>query len=782
MELYNKAGQFLVDEFFKVVKETDSTFKKFDNPLDVLKNTKKTKHADTLKFVRFSTISLELFNCANRFTEAFPNEKRNVKLNPYTEMFLSADFKDKKDFDQFIDDFTLEVVFTTHPTEVFPLSVLKNLNRIEVLLEKFFTAKDSQKKHRVIQALRASLTTLWLTDEIYRAKPSLEDEADRLFYVFEASLWKANPYFYRRYYWEYKKRFETSPEKYPNLKFSSWIGGDRDGNPFVTAESTYRIITKSRRKILRLILLELYPMREEVLIKSTQSDLKKLYKNETFPYKALFVDLIEKIQNVLKNESTDDVLELQNIITERLQLAYSLLCKDGAKRVADRRLRSLIDRIRAFSLSPFKLDIRQDSEVHTQIIDELKKLTGCKNELSVSKAKKVKFENLSSLGQDLFKTLKLIKDFSPNPFNCYIISMTRSVQDLKNVETLFKIANVESLPIVPLFETPDDVRNSSSIITECQNDGFPLTQVMWGYSDSTKKGGRLASAWSVYNAQVEAMKINPDLVHFHGRGGSIARGGGSIENSFSLMPAKVVGNHFRQTFQGEVIQDDFGLFIRAIQTLEKTLKECALNYFKKEQVLDEKIRSEINDIAKISEEQFKEKFYNTPSFSKVFADKSPISIINKMNLGSRPAKRTSATAGVSSYRAIPWVFSWSQTRGLLPVWYGLQGLEQRLLKVKRESIFISSFLDAISIGVNLIDVAVFKKYFQNDFPDVHKDLKSIKKAFSTTKHSSHTQDAFVKYLHERQIDLLQKKSITLIEEDIEKITAQGIASYLGRSG
>ncbi len=775
-------GQFLISEFFKIVKETDPAFKNFKNPLDLLIFDETVPSKSTLKFVKFSTMCLELYNCAKRFTETFPKNKKTMTINPYTKLFLSSNFSSKKDFDKFIEKFTLEVVFTTHPTEVFPLSILKNLNRIEMLLEKFYAAKTPERRYRHLQALKASLTTLWLTDKLYRVNPSPEDEANRLFYVFEASLWKANPYFFRRYYFEYKKRFNTAPKKYPNIKFSSWIGGDKDGNPFVTSKATYNIITKSRRKILRLILLELYCLREEVLIKSSQPEFKKLYKNTTFPYKSLFIDLVEKIQNTLKNQKTNNILGLEKYVLKRLELAYSLLCKDGGKRVADRRLRSLIDRIKAFSLSPFKLDLRQDSQVHTQIIQELCSLTGCKNKLNIQKVKTLDFKKISPLGQDFFKTLKLSSDFSPNPFNCYIISMTRSVNDIKNLETLFKIAGIKKLPIVPLFETPDDIRNSTNIIKNIQKEGIKLKQVMWGYSDSTKKGGRLASAWSVYNAQIKAMKLNPSLVHFHGRGGSIARGGGSIKDSFSLMPAKLVGNHFRQTFQGEVIQDDFGLFLRAVQTLEKTLKECCINYFKTEQILSKNIEKKINSLALKSEQKFYKKFYEDTNFSTAFAQKSPISIINKMNLGSRPAKRISNTSGVSSYRAIPWVFSWSQTRGILPVWYGLQGLELELLELKRKSKFIANFLKSISIGVALTDSNIFHKYFENKILDVQKDLRSIKEKLSLIAKSSNSNDEFVNYLHAHQIRMLKKGAASPLEEEIKKITAQGIACYLGGSG
>jgi len=777
-------GAFLVEQLFSTVKETDSFLNKCKSPEDITNPKNKWSQEEQLKVVRFCTLSLELYNCAERFFQTFPSKRETPKIKPYTELFLSGDFN-KNEFDDFMKKFKLEVVFTAHPTEVFPLSVQKNLNRIEMLVQKFVSAKSADRQYRYIQALKASFTTLWLTDEIYRSKPTPEDEADRLFYVFEASLWKASPYFYRRYYNEYKKKFGEAPLNYPNLKFSSWVGGDRDGNPFVTFNSTYNIITKSRRKILRLILLELYPLRDETLIKSSQEKLKSVYKGETFPYRALFEEIVREIKKTLREKKTDDVADLQKLVLEKLSFAYDMLCKDGAKRVADRRLRSLIDRIKAFSLSPLKLDLRQDSEIHTEIIEELKKLTNCKekdnDELCLEEVKKLPFEKLSPLGQDFFKTMSLAKSLSPNPFNCYIISMTRSVQDLKNLETLLKIAGVKDLPIVPLFETPDDIRNASSIIKGAKKESIKLSQIMWGYSDSTKKGGRLASAWNVFKAQKEALKINPNLIHFHGRGGSIARGGGDIDNVFGVMPAGLVGHHFRQTYQGEVIQDEFGLYIRAVGTLEKILKESVNNHFKKDDSSSPEVTKTLDELSNKSEKLFYQKFYIEEAFSKAFAENSPIRIINKLNLGSRPAKRASKKAGVS-YRAIPWVFSWAQTRGALPVWFGLQGLEKKLLSIKNKSAFTRAFVSSVKQGLYLTDVDVFKNYFGNSLKQEAVDLELLKTNFQIEKMELGLRSSYVNYLHKTQCALIKKTTPTALEEDIEKITAQGIASFLGRSG
>jgi len=773
-------GAFLVGELLSTVQEIDPSFKEFESPEKIIENNAKRKPDVQLKLVRFCALSLELYNCAERFFQTFPSKKETSHLNPYTELFLSGVFS-KKDFDAFVKDFKLEIVFTAHPTEVFPLSVQKNFNRIEKLIEKFVSSKSADRQYRYTQALKASFTTLWLTDEIYRSKPTPEDEADRLLFTFETSLWKVSPYFYKRFYTEYKKKYGCAPSAYPNLKFSSWIGGDRDGNPFVSFESTYKIITKSRRKILRLILLELYPLRDETLIKSSQQKLSSMYKNQTFPYRSLFEELIKEIKTCLRKNETDRIEKLQVLTLKKLKFAYEMLCKDGAKRVADRRLRSLIDRITVFSLSPLKLDLRQDSEVHTAIVDELKQLTHCKDELCLQKVKKVPFEKLSPLGQDFFRTVKLSSTLQPCPFNCYIISMTRSVQDLKNLATLLKVAGAETLPIVPLFETPEDIRNAKKVILAAKDQGLKLTQIMWGYSDSTKKGGRLASAWNLYKAQQEALKAAPELVHFHGRGGSIARGGGAAQNTFGVMPAGLVRHHFRQTFQGEVIQDEFGLSMRALKTLEKTFKESAANHFKHDDSPSTKTARHLDELSDKSEACFYERFYKSEAFSKAFAEKSPIGIINKMNLGSRPSKRTSEKLGVS-YRAIPWVFAWAQTRGALPIWYGLQGLEKELLSLRHKSVFTRSFIDSIEQGLSLTDVEIFLDYFGQELGEEAKQLKEIKSAFQISSHEEGLPSTYVKYLHSVQNHLMKKKKLTAVEEDSEKVTAQGIASFLGRSG
>ena len=748
-------GRFLCDELFRVTKECESFFKNFNEIEDLLKSSKTFSDKEELKVARLFTLSLELFNCADRFCKSYVGEEHKT-LDGFSKMFLSSHFS-KKEFDQFVKEFSLDFVFTAHPTEVFPIAVLKTLNQIEYIIDQLFRSKDPETKHRMGQNLRSKLTALWLTDEINREKPSPKDEADRLFYIFETSLWQATPYFFRRYYWEYKKNFDTSPKHYPKLKFSSWIGGDRDGNPFVTAKSTEKIVRTSRRKTIRLVMRELYKLREDLLIKSNHAT---FYKDSPFPYKALIQEMVDDLGKHINQKKEDDVENLEKSIKERLELIYKTLCKDKAKRIADRRVRSLIDRLRTFGLSPFTLDLRQDSEIHEIMLDEIKSN-----------------KPLSPLSQDILETLELAKTMKPCPFNEYIISMTRSEKDIQNLKDILDHVGVD-LKVVPLFETPEDIRNSLSTLKKSNH---LVKQVMWGYSDSTKKGGRLASAWSVYKAQEEVLKSFPEITHFHGRGGSIARGGGKPEHVFQLLPSGLSKKTFRQTFQGEVLQDDFGIRTRAIKTFEEYFVLSCTNAFETK-TLEDDLRKEIDGLCKESESKFKAGFYESDKINQAFDTLSPIDVISTLNLGSRPSKRASKKLGVS-YRAIPWVFSWAQTGGGLPVWYGTQNIAKELWALKEKSSFTHSLLELIESGLRKTDENTFKLYFKEKLGKVRKDLSLVKEVFdiSAPSRTALQQDIVFK-LHKRQVQLLHKTNKSDTEIECEKVVTKGIASYLGKSG
>ena len=748
-------GRFLCDELFKVVKESDPFFKKFNEIDQLLISNGPFSDQEELKIARFFTLSLELYNCADRFCNSYTKETHKT-LEGFSEMFLSTYFS-KKEFDAFVKDFCLDFVFTAHPTEVFPLAILKTLNQLEVIIDKLYRSKDPEGRHRMGQNLRSKLTALWLTDEINRDKPSPRDEAKRLFYIFETSLWKATPYFFRRYYWEYKKHFEIPPLYYPKLKFSSWIGGDRDGNPFVTAESTEEIIRITRRKTMRLVMRELYKLREELLIKSNHAT---FYKKSYFPYKSLIQEMINDLGKHLSTRSEHNVEDLEQSLKDRLEVIYNTLCKDKAKRIADRRVRSLIDRLNTFGLSPFNLDLRQDSEVHEKMLKELK-------------ANK----SLSDLSQDILDTLELAKTIKPCPFNEYIISMTRSEKDIKNLQEIFDVVGV-NLDIVPLFETPVDIRNSLSTLKKSK---IPIKQVMWGYSDSTKKGGRLASAWSIYKAQENVLESFPKITHFHGRGGSIARGGGPPKHVFQLLPAELSKRLFRQTFQGEVLQDDFGLRARATKTFEEYFVFSCINAFDKK-TMDKRLRKKLDSLSEQSESIFKEGFYNTDEINNAFDSHSPIDIISRLNLGSRPSKRSSKKLGVS-YRAIPWVFSWAQTGGSLPIWYGLQGIAKELWSLKNKNSFTQSLIALIQFGLKRTNEKTFRLYFKNQLKSQTSNLSEVKKAFEIRGTSkTQLQEDIVFKLHKRQIQLLHQKEKNKLESECEKVVIKGIASYLGKSG
>ena len=387
--------------------------------------------------------------------------------------------------------------------------------------------------------------------------------------------------------------------------------------------------------------------------------------------------------------------------------------------------------------------------------------------------------------------------------------MTRSEQDIKNLKEIFDLVKVD-LDIVPLFETPIDIRNSLETLKKSKG---LVNQVMWGYSDSTKKGGRLASAWSIYKAQENVLKNFPEITHFHGRGGSIARGGGPPEHVFQLLPGGLSKNLFRQTFQGEVLQDDFGLRTRATKTLEEYFVFSCINAFDKK-TISKDLRKKLNSLSEQSESIFKEGFYNadadantsadadadantstdadtdtntstdadTDKINKAFDSHSPIDIISTLNLGSRPSKRSSKKLGLS-YRAIPWVFAWAQTGGSLPIWYGLQGIAKEFWSLKNKSSFTQSLIALMRSGLSRTNEKVFKLYFKDQLESEILSLSEVKKIFEIRGTSkTQLQEDIVFRLHERQVQLLHQKEKTELESECEKVVTKGIASYLGKSG
>lgn len=764
---------FLIQEFFDVVCEMEPLFAKYNSPQELIENTNEEISENLYKVCKFISLSLEVYNCTKRFFETFPlsTEKRPGDLS---KLFLNFT-GEKEKLDSFIKDFLLEVVFTAHPTEVFPLSVIKTFNRIEVLIEKLYNSKSPERRYRILQALRAHFASLWKTEETYQIKPTPLDEADRLLHIFKSSIWKVTPYFNRRFYWEYKKTFNSAPSHYPKLKFSSWVGGDRDGNPFVTADITKTIIVKTRVTAIKLVLREIKALRDEIFAKDASKSLVKLYPNDLFPYQSLFADLAKHLQKALQTENIFNVDHLEKYIQEKLKIAFNSLNEIGLKRVADRRLRSLIDRIRTFGLAPLSLDLRQDSEVHSAIIDELKTYS---ENLDPKVLLKVSFSKLSEEAQDFFKTIALAKQFTPNPFNVYVISMTRTAQDLKNLRLLLSLGQVD-LPIAPLFETPEDIRQSSKIMEEAEDLNIP--QIMWGYSDSTKKGGRFASAWNLYSEQSKF--VEKGFTHFHGRGGSIARGGGTMENVFRLLPPGLIGKHFRQTFQGEVIQDEFGLPLRALRTLEKILMCSAENHCSPKSNMGLDKKNILNEFSNTSESEFKKTFYEDMEFIQDFESNTPISIISKMNMGSRPQKRSTGSK-VPSYRAIPWVFSWTQTRGFLPLWYGMEEKLPQIKLMQGQHIFLKAFLDLIKEGLYYSDTTIYQKYFEGDlYKKLGQQLDTIKESLIIPVPGPSLQKDLAQFLHGIQIHGLKNKPEEEgLHEDILKITVQGIASYIGRSG
>ncbi|MCB0384923.1 MAG: phosphoenolpyruvate carboxylase, partial [Bdellovibrionales bacterium] len=431
-------------------------------------------------------------------------------------------------------------------------------------------------------------------------------------------------------------------------------------------------------------------------------------------------------------------------ILEPLQLCYRSLIEIGARDLAEGRTLDLIRRLEAFGVSLLGLDIRQSSDVHEAVVAEIFAANGWNSYSDLSEENRQhllisKIENADEiklpkswkfeLGADVIATCKLLDDFPPDCFRTYVISMTEEPSDVLEVLFLFKAAGVRRrLAIAPLLETPEALAQSEKIISDLWKikpyakiaSGYQ--QIMLGYSDSGKRSGRLCSAWMLHQVQSKldqlAASLNVEFEYFHGRGGSIGRGGGPVHLALSALPRGSGNGRIRVTEQGESIHAKFGLPGIAERTMELYLSGVLGSALAKPPKEKKAWAGLMNQLGKESEIAFRQFIYHNPRFLDFFAQVTPIQELSLLKIGSRPAKRKKDFS-FESLRAIPWIYSWTQNRGLLPSWLGLgEALEYGIAKghlkdlklMYKEWPFFASTLSIFEMVLAKVDLPVFEYY------------------------------------------------------------------------
>ena len=699
---------------------------------------------------------------------------------------------DKKELQEWLDNFSVRPVFTAHPTEAARRSVLSKMTTIAQLLEQ----PDSPIKN---ERLAETIDLLWQTDELRLGRPEPLDEAVNSIYYLDELLQETVPEVLASFANEVRRLgVELSPDAKP-LSFGTWIGGDRDGNPNITADVTKSAILLQNSHFTRAINRHLDELRQTLSIStkligvtkeleaSLAQDLEKLpeiearYRriNVEEPYRLKATAIGHKLiltqarhASGLPHFSGRDYKNTSELLQDFEIMHASLLANNG-ELIANGLLNRIYRTISAFGLTHATMDIREHSGVHrnllTQIYGELS--SGQISEELKSQGKK-EIKNLDEVGKKCFDTFvtvnELIDRFGSEVIESYIISMTKSADDVLIAALIAKHAGLLSLDdkksfakigFVPLLETVAELRAAGEILDTLLSDKNyrqivslrgDLQEVMLGYSDSNKDAGITTSQWEIHKAQRKlrdvAIKHGVKLRLFHGRGGSVGRGGGPTYDALIALPWGSIDGHIKMTEQGEVISDKYGLPALAKENLELTLaaalEATVLNRKPRQSVGDLNSWNECMDLISDSAFATYRKLVDNPDLPAYFYQSTPVEQLGNLFLGSRPSRRPDASAGLDSLRAIPWVFGWTQSRQIVPGWYGVgsglkaareAGKTELLQTLLKEWHFFKTFISNVEMTLAKTDLEIAERYVKSLVdPSLHKIFDQIKTEFELT--------------------------------------------------
>jgi phosphoenolpyruvate carboxylase len=629
-----------------------------------------------------------------------------------------------------LDRLSMELVLTAHPTESRRRTVVSKLQRVARSLEQLANnGLTPRERSQTLASIRAEVVGLWLTDRARTVKPTVTDEVRTGLHFVESVFWDTLPELYADLDEALALHYPdvTSPSNW--LRLASWVGGDRDGNPYVTHEVTAETLrlhrglaVESHRHTIQDLARRLSMSNERLPASpelTTWIDSRRplsqhvKYIEERYaaePYRLVLSLLAADLAEASNDDMTARLLgrtpHQARIHVEELLQPIDMIASTLPVSLTQDGIRNLRRQLDIFGLHAMRLDIREESSRFNTVVDEtLRALNITNNFIKMPDAERYSLliQLLSSPLPDLsehpgitpssaetfalFQLITRVRDvYGADLLGPVVISMCRSASDVLSVLLLARWTGCDKgLQIVPLFETIDDLKSAPSVLDEmfslrlyrehlrtCKDEQI----VMIGYSDSNKDGGYLTANWALYRGQEDiaktAEKHNIMLTIFHGRGGTIARGGGPANRAIRAQPAGSVNGRFRLTEQGETIAARYSNPKLAHRHLEQIVHAVlmASSPIKTNNGVSQAWRTEMGSMSVIARKVYRGLVYETPGFIDFWQAATPLDEIKQMHIGSRPAARAKS-GEVTKIRAIPWVFSWMQSRFNLPGWFGL---------------------------------------------------------------------------------------------------------------
>lgn len=835
---------------------------------------KSLNNEDLYIVARFFSILPLLINISEDVEFAYEmNYATNNDISYIGKLSLAIDNLLKLDIDHktLLKNLSIVPVLTAHPTQVQRKSILDLTNNIHELLRRYNDTKIGiLNKDKWLLLLKSNIDIMLQTEIIREQSLKVSNEISNVLSYYEKGLIEAIIKLQK----EINNLSEDKNILFDNsikpIMMGTWIGGDRDGNPFVDAKTLKLSAYLQAQLILDYYiknldeLYSLFSMSYD-LIKVDKELLKLVKKSkdtsifrQNEPYRKAIYYIREKLEHtknyLLKDEKTGEFYKKASEFSKDLEIIRNSLKKSSSTFTINSKFLDLLEASKIFGFHLASIDLRQDSEVHTNCIAELLKHANITSTyLNLSEDEKIKILLLELINDprklsstnirksallkselEIFKTAKLLKKkFGEDIIKQSIISHTTKVSNLLELALLLKEENLltkkeSQIQIVPLFETISDLEKSKEIMSKYFE--IPLVkrwirknndyqEIMLGYSDSNKDGGYLASSWNLYKAQEKLSKLGEEkgikVSFFHGRGGTVGRGGGSSYDAIISQPFSSTNNKLRLTEQGEVIGAKYGNKDSSYYNLETLIS--ALLFKNSDDKNDFKVYKNIlEDLVKVSYEKYRSLVFDNLEFYSFFKNITPIGEISELKIGSRPARRKKEES-IYHLRAIPWVFSWSQARIMLPAWYGLGTAFKKFIEKDKKNIlilqemyevwpFFKSLLSNVEMVLSKTNLDIVKEYSLLSDKKEHKLIfEDILEEYLATrdiilkilKHEEFLEDnkflkqslksrlPFFNILNYVQIELIKRKRLNKLSKKEERaihITINGIATGLRNSG